>query len=424
MPTHNTKWFSSDFAGAPVCSGQAGALIAVLDACLVDGFNLLTLDSLVVAGNVATATKNGHGYKQYQIVEIAGASPAGLNGLWRVTAVTSNTFTFTTSGISDQTATGTITCKTPGAGWEKPFTATNTAVYRSQSARASGYHAVRVTDTGTTTATCLAAEEFTDVNTPVNSISTFYLPKSSTADSTARAWTVVVDDRTIYPMISWSGGRRDCFSWGDLNSIVGGDGHAFQVRAPTASSVAALGYRTSLGYASLTGNSQDNLGYISRDYSQTVGAAACRLASLCAAFYNFLVDSPGLTAQNSDVTGAKTFSLSGSSFGLITSGTAISYSWTALQAPSPADGGLHFSPVFVFENVIGSAGRLRGTMRGLLHALETRPLTSDVIILPGVEGVSGGLILGVRTQNEVYAATAGARAYPETHIAFSLGEWD
>ena len=80
MPTVKTKWFASTMAGAPALSGSVGAMISVLDACLKDGFNLLTLDSLVVASNVATGTKTSHGYIVNQVVLISGASPAGLNG--------------------------------------------------------------------------------------------------------------------------------------------------------------------------------------------------------------------------------------------------------------------------------------------------------------------------------------------------------
>jgi hypothetical protein len=56
MPTHNTKWYRSTMTGAAALSGQAGKLIDVLDACLINGFNQVTLTSLVVASNVATCT--------------------------------------------------------------------------------------------------------------------------------------------------------------------------------------------------------------------------------------------------------------------------------------------------------------------------------------------------------------------------------
>lgn len=420
--TYNTKWFSNGMAGAPVLSGQAGALLSVLNACLVDGFNLLTLDSLVVASNVATGTKASHGYLQHQIIEIAGASPAGLNGQFRVLSVTTNTFTFATTGISDQTATGTITAKTPGCGWEKLFTGTNVVVYRSTSVQASGNHAVRVTDTGTTTATCLAAEDWTDVNTPVNSFRTFYLPKSATADSTARGWNIISDDRTIYVATSFTGGRRDVHSWGDFKSFLAGDGHAFHVRGQTTASVAALGHSASLGYSGLWANSTDLFGMVARSYSQVVGGIALRQMSMCGAVYEPTADIAGIVpfADNTQ----KLFKLS-ASYGYCTTGTTITYSSAyGIQGPSPVDGGLHFVPVFLMEGESALNYRARGKARGLLHIMETRPLAGDVQILTGIEGVTGGLVMGFRTQNACYGYSNAGWIYPDTHIAIDLGNWD
>ena len=202
--SNTVKWFHSGMGGAPVLSGTAGAMLALLDACLVNGFNLQTLTSLVVAANVATATKASHGVVVGQLVEIAGASPAGLNGLQRVTGIGGNTFTFTTSGISDQTATGTITAKTPPAGWEKAFSGTNKAAYRSLNG-ASNKPVLRLDDTGTTSARVVGYEAMTDVDTGTGPFPTAaqmsggaYWLKSATADSTARAWTLVADDQGFW----------------------------------------------------------------------------------------------------------------------------------------------------------------------------------------------------------------------------------
>ena len=202
--SNTVKWFHSGMAGAPVLSGTAGAMLGVLDACLVNGFNLQTLTSLAVASNVATATKASHGYVVGQLVEIAGATPAGLNGLQRVTGLGANTFTFTTSGISDQTATGTITAKTPSAGWEKAFSGTNKAAYRSLNS-ASNKPVLRLDDAGTTSARVVGYEAMTDVDTgtgPFPTEAVFpgggYFKKSSTANATARAWVIVADDRMFF----------------------------------------------------------------------------------------------------------------------------------------------------------------------------------------------------------------------------------
>ena len=130
-------------SGAPVLSGTAGTLIAVLDACLVNGFGSVTLNSLVVQNNVATATvSGGHGFAMIvgvnnvspgvgPVVRIDGATPAALNGDWRLASVpNSTTFTFAAEGIPDQTATGTITAKRAPAGWAKAFGGANKAAYQ------------------------------------------------------------------------------------------------------------------------------------------------------------------------------------------------------------------------------------------------------------------------------------------------------
>lgn len=67
-----------------------------------------TLTSVVVASNVATATKAAHGYSVGEQVFIAGANLAYVNGLKTVATVAdANTFTFEATG-ANATATGTI----------------------------------------------------------------------------------------------------------------------------------------------------------------------------------------------------------------------------------------------------------------------------------------------------------------------------
>ena len=45
MPTDTTvKFYNSSMPGAPVLSGSAGAMLAVLQACLVDGWGAAAVD--------------------------------------------------------------------------------------------------------------------------------------------------------------------------------------------------------------------------------------------------------------------------------------------------------------------------------------------------------------------------------------------
>lgn len=198
------KFFHSAMGGAPALNGTAGQLLALLDGCLVNGFNPQTLTSLTVTANVATANKTAHGFVLNQIVLISGATPAGLNGEQRITGVGADAFTFTTSGISDQTATGTITAKAAPAGWEKQFSGTNLAAYCSLTF-GSNKPVLRVDDAGTTTARVVGYESMSDINTGSGPFPTAaqvasgaYWMKSGTADATARAWTLVADGQGVW----------------------------------------------------------------------------------------------------------------------------------------------------------------------------------------------------------------------------------
>jgi hypothetical protein len=124
MADTSVKLLHSAMPGAPVLSGTAGALINVLDACLVDGFGVSAVASLVVAGEVATATMSGgHSGEVGSVMTVAGATPSGLNGEQKVLSVGggNTTLTFDATGIADQTATGSITIKMSGAGWGRRF---------------------------------------------------------------------------------------------------------------------------------------------------------------------------------------------------------------------------------------------------------------------------------------------------------------
>jgi hypothetical protein len=101
-------------------------MAALLRACLVTGYGDLGITSLVVAGEVATATiDGGNPLTIGQVIAISGATPATLNAEWKITAADATTVTFNTPGIADVTATGTISATLPGAGWEEPYEEVN-----------------------------------------------------------------------------------------------------------------------------------------------------------------------------------------------------------------------------------------------------------------------------------------------------------
>ncbi len=201
----SVKHFHSAMAGAPVLTGTAGSLIALLDACLVDGFGLKSVTSLVVAGGIATMTFAGGASAAAvnAVILVAGATPANLNGEQKVLSATATSVTFATAE-ANITATGTITFKMAPLGWVKVFTGTNLAVYKSTDPASNGMH-LRVSDTGTTTARVIAYESMSDVDTgsgpfPTNAQMSGggYWHKSNAANSTPAGWTVFGDPRSFF----------------------------------------------------------------------------------------------------------------------------------------------------------------------------------------------------------------------------------
>lgn len=260
--TTTVKYFHSAMPGAPVLSGTAGALIAVLDACLVDGFGLKTADSVVVSGGIATATfSTGHSFEPDSVALAAGATPAGLNGEKRVLTTSTNAITFDATGIADGTATGTITFKLAPAGWAKPFSGTNLAAYRSNDVTGARMF-LRVDDTGTTNARVIGYESMSDVNAGVRGFPLEtqlagggYWPKANSANATARAWTVIADGNSFYLHMNTSAGSTGMsghvWGFGDFDSYKSGDpfacflnAHSFDGASSTSPASESIEYWT------------------------------------------------------------------------------------------------------------------------------------------------------------------------------------
>lgn len=237
------KHFYSEMPGSPVASGVAGSRIDVLDACLVNGWGITTIDSLSVSGGVGTALVSlGHPFVSDAIVTVAGAAPGSINGERRVLTTSSTSFTFDAAGISDQSATGSITVKYAPAGWEKVFSADGLAVYRSADVEGSRMF-VRVDDTGATNMRVSGYEDMTGVSagtgrfpTSVQVSGGLYWPVANVANTTSRAWTVVADSRTF-----WMHSHTDATSAGANGSVFGfGDYEKFQSVDPYACAVWGL----------------------------------------------------------------------------------------------------------------------------------------------------------------------------------------
>ena len=249
----SVKFFHSDMAGAPSLTGTAGAFIAMLDACLKDGFGSQTATSLTVSGGVATLNvPSTHPFDVHAVVQVAGATPSGLNGEKRVLSNASNSITFDATGIADGTATGTITVKLAPAGWSKAFSGTNLAAYQSNNVASTKAY-LRVNDTATQNATVRAYESMSDINTGTGECPTasqavaVYWCKANASAGAPRPWIVIADDKTMWIKVcTVPNGSQNCgiiYGAGDFKSRKGGDAYSFALFGSTAdnSTVSSIG---------------------------------------------------------------------------------------------------------------------------------------------------------------------------------------
>lgn len=254
----SVKNFNSTMANAPVLSGTAGALIALLDACLVTGFDEKVLTSLVALGGVMTATFSGtHSAQIDSVVLIAGVTGgptgfAGANGEQKVVGSPSATTRTWATTLPDGTYTGSITMKMAPAGWEKVYSTTNIGVYRSLHVASSKFY-LRVDDTGTTSARVVGYESMSDVNTGSAPFPTTvqmngggYWPKSVAASAQGVLWTVHADGRFFAFSNEWGKPASSVYSgmstrfFGECIPLKpGGDAYLCALNYSTTSSVAS-----------------------------------------------------------------------------------------------------------------------------------------------------------------------------------------
>lgn len=213
MPKADTsvKWFHSDMPGAPVLRGEPGALIELFDACLISGFDARTPDSITVVGEVATVTlSGGNPYEKHAVITITGASVAALNAEWRIATSSAASLTFACPGVADGSATG-ATVKRAPAGWGKPFSDTQKAVYRSLHPLASGV-CLRIDDSDARYPCVRGYEDMTGIDAGTNPFPTtaqfpadkYWWGKSDAESTSPRKWTLVADGLYLWYLPGWT----------------------------------------------------------------------------------------------------------------------------------------------------------------------------------------------------------------------------
>jgi hypothetical protein len=353
----SVKFLHSQMTGAPQLSGTVGSMIALLDACLINGFGGGSVDSLVVNNNVVTCTRSaGHPYEIGSVCEMSGATVTGggtVNGQFIVTTVTSTQWTYAVTGVSNQTATGSITHKAAALGWAKPFTGTNLAVYRSPNVAGTRCF-LRVNDTDARDTRVVGYETMSDVNTGTGIFPTavqqsggLFWTKSNDANATTRQWIIVGDDRAF--LIAISHGTNTAYNtsfFGDINSVKSPDPFACMIN----------GFQTTRTNTLLAGNGQGDLQQIS---------------PTSAVFGLFLPrSSSGLGSASQARTSSLTMSIGAST---VFSGVSTAGSVTF---PNPADNGVYIAPMYVIDSPLLS---YRGVLPGLYWCFQN---IGDAIFAP------------------------------------------
>lgn len=371
MAYTGVKYFHSELPGAPVLPGTAGSLLAVLDACLVNGWGLLTATSVVVAGEVATATfPTTHSFEPLTVARVAGAGTAAINGDKRVSTTSTYTITWPAPGVADGPVSGTITIKLAPADWEK-LSGTNKAAYRSTAADATKCW-IRIDDSAARVARLRAYETMTDVDTGVGPTPMdtqvsggLYVMKSNASDTSTRKWIVAASDRSVVLMTSYYSGHPNDYSptyFGDFPSLKAGDAYKCMVAGET-SDLSSTMY---VGYNALTSNNGNTGVFVVRPYTQAGGSVACILRK------------PGLmsggSGDNSNPPG-----------------------------PNPIDNSLEVIPTLIYEGTGNNAPR-RGLVPGIYgipHSLGTSYDSKQQIA--AVVDLPGHVLIGVR----YYSASSG-----------------
>jgi len=369
-----TKLFTSAMSGAPVLSGTAGALVGVLDSCLVTGFGTQTASALVVASGVATATVPTTPSAQVgSVILVAGATPSGLNGEQRVTAVGANSVSFATA-LGDQSATGTITVKLAPAGWTKTFSGTNLAAYKGDTVLGTGC-LLRVDDTSAQFAKVIGYESMTDIATGLGlfpSTAQFngglWWSKSNAASAAARPWIVVADDRGVFFFVknADTSGEYQGYYFGDILSLKSNDPYACVLRANSASRVASVTAMVdSLEYADGTGSGEGL--YIARA-ANTLGGSVKAFATPVLTYTQALTHYTG------------------------------SGGW---PYPGAVDNGLLLTPILIWSAIVG--------LRGYYPGLRSSPQITNGAFATGDKIAGSGDMVGKTvTVIKLGAPTAGA----------------
>lgn len=261
----NVKYYHSSMQGVPQLGNAFGALTAMLDAVLANGFNGKVADTVTFLDGIATVTISaGHLYLVNQWMTVTGANEVEYNGEVQILTTTSTQFTYAVTGTPAATATGSVFVEVAPLGFEIAFTGTNKRAYRSQNVLSNRPY-LRVDDSNDPLYTATYAKKgkvtmcqgMSDINTTIgaeapytstnpnlNKTTTgsgasvvdgwykwYYArvesnaPDVSAPSSYNRQWSIVGDDRGFYFFTDHNGSYgRAVYVFTDFESYKVGDG--------------------------------------------------------------------------------------------------------------------------------------------------------------------------------------------------------
>jgi hypothetical protein len=364
--------YRSTDTGAPASVTGASSnvtLAAVLRGCLINGYNSQSGVTATRTGGIATFTKTSHGFNQGggitsqpgQVLTITGFT-GGNAAAYNITkgvvlSVTTNTWTMaTTSGTDSATGTGTAIVAPAdylGSLWTEPFAASGGISTFQLPAVGTSNRVFRLDEnTSAQNAQGRLYETMTGLSAGVNPSPTLaqvalgsgpYIYKSSTADSTARAWEVFTNGKWVVLFVKNATGRS-MYYFGDPQTRKSGD--AYQGYSCLDASASATGLNCTPTTFS-TGTSSGNIinvgvgGYMMRRSDQTGTGIAITKVPMDAS-------AAGVQFSNSGVT---------SEWG--NSGIAVA---GLIPYPNGPDGSLVMTGVNLYE---ATGAHWRGSMPGL-----------------------------------------------------------
>ncbi len=385
MADTSVKFFlSTQPVTPPNTSTAAGSIPAILRACLVTGVGAVNVQTLTVNAGVATAVfATAHGYLDWQVVEITGATPAQLNGEHRLTVVDQHTISYPVAGdVPDGAATGAITARLAPAGWAELFSDSQTAVF-SPTAEWAPDFVLRVNHaSGNTYATARLFDSMTSVDDGLSPVPTVGQMSSGVYWPTGwansgRAWVVVADHSAVYFAVYGDNSNTGAIlcGCGEFRSMVPVDaGRVF---------IAGFVGANSVSPSNLAKNHASNGAlYLAKNY----------LGNQESVIGRHQTDAPSINSSSESISGSIQF--------------------TSIPHPNAPGNGLLLSNVRLTEG-----SYVRGYLPGLLHVL-TR--VNGVFSLGEIveAGVMGRKLLAVPVSLE-----GSASANYRGAVMFDLSDW-